>query len=303
MSKTNDYEVLKKNRPDLSDSSVKVYVSNLRRIRKMTGLELDDPKDVCTKTDEILEALKDVAPSSRKTILSSLIVFCDEHKSNENMKKLRDRMIGDVKAVENEYDKQEVNEKSSGATWEQVLELKSKLEEQVKPMLGKKNFTKKMLQELQKYLVVCLYTDISPRRLLDYTEFRIRNVDKTKDNYMSVVKKKNVFVFNKFKIAKKAGQQMVEITPQLKRLVNVFVRHRDNDWLLNNINGDKMNQNGLKNYLQGIFKSLGKISVNELRHLYVTHKYKDVDIQKIKEVSKEMGQDGSLMTLLRYVKK
>ena len=79
--------LLKKNRPAVSDSTIKTYssiVSNL--YKKVSGLtSLDGAIEFFEKNPKkVIEYLKDVPSSSRKTTLASLVVLC-EKKEHLNM--------------------------------------------------------------------------------------------------------------------------------------------------------------------------------------------------------------------------
>ena len=65
---------------------------------------------------------------------------------------------------------------------------------------------------------MCLYSNvfIPPRRLIDYTEFKMREINPDTDNYMN----KNTFIFNKYKTAKVYGKQTIDIPVQLRNILN-----------------------------------------------------------------------------------
>ena len=71
---------------------------------------------------------------------------------------------------------------------------KKEKEKKRKPKKSKLNMTD--LQTIQQYIILCLLSGIfiAPRRSLDYTEFKISNIDKDTDNYLD----KNELVFNKY---------------------------------------------------------------------------------------------------------
>ena len=94
----------------------------------------------------------------------------------------------------------------------------------------KQSHTANDLSQIQDYILMCLYSNqfIPPRRLLDYTEFKMREIDTEKDNYMH----KNTFCFNKYKTAKVYGRQVVDIPLQLRNIINKWNKLTGNDYLL-----------------------------------------------------------------------
>ena len=77
-----------------------------------------------------------------------------------------------------------------------------------------KNPSKNDIERIQEYVIASIYTLIAPRRLLDYTKFKLRKIDEEQDNYME----KNKFVFNQYKTKKKYDKQIIELTKQLRKV-------------------------------------------------------------------------------------
>jgi hypothetical protein len=137
---------------------------------------------------------------------------------------------------------------------------------------------------------------IPPRRSQDFTEMKIKDpIDKENDNYMT----KTSFVFNKYKTAKFYGKQEVDIPKGLRILLNKFVRVNPYQYLFTDTAGSKMNSVKISQRLNLIF---GKhVSVNILRHSYLSDKYKDVpNLKQMLRTSEEMGH--SLSEALEYIK-
>ena len=139
---------------------------------------------------------------------------------------------------------------------------------------------------------------ISPRRSKDYVDFKIRNIDKDKDNYLD----KGKFVFNSYKTAKTYGTQTVDIPTQLRNIINKWIKVNPTDYLLFDANGGKLSAVKLNQRINKIFDGR-KVSVNQLRHTFLTDKFGDT-IQKKKEVAETMEDMGSSSSMLdTYVKK
>jgi integrase len=295
-------ETLKQNRPDLSLGSLRTYNSIISNLAKQLNTKFDSPKDVCKNHKQILDHLKDVNPKLRKTRLSALVVFCDKE-NKEVADKFRDLMLDDGKKADDEMKEQKMNDKQkeSMIPYNEVMDMYYKLEKEVSPLLKMDKLDKNQFHRVQMYVLLSCLLLIPPRRSLDYTEFKIKNVDKEKDNYMTVIKRKPYFVFNVYKTAKKYKQQQVEIPNKLKLIIDKWTKLNPSDYLLVNTRmTDKINPTQLTNLLYGFFNK--PISTSILRHIYLSHVYKDVpEIKKMEERAEAMGH--SMDQALEYVKK
>ena len=95
-------ELLLKKRPTLGENSVKTYTSVLKSLHKKVFGE-DTPIDTknFNKQAEILKSMEDKTPTSRKTILSALVVLTDNDK-------YRQEMLADIKEHQNKMDHQQM---------------------------------------------------------------------------------------------------------------------------------------------------------------------------------------------------
>jgi hypothetical protein len=188
-------EILKKNRPNLTATSIKTYLSTLKNIYKKV---YPDDKEVDVKKfknhKDFLNFLKDMDGSKRKTILSALVVLC----GSDDCIPYRDVMMEDAKKYNQEQKEQKATpeQKENWITQEEVKNIYNKYETQAKKLLKEKDLTMGMLQQIQNWIIVCLTSGIfiPPRRSTDWTEMLIKDYNKDKDNYYD---KKN-FVFNKY---------------------------------------------------------------------------------------------------------
>ena len=103
---------------------------------------------------------------------------------------------------------------------------------------------------------------IPPRRSLDYSELKIRGINKDTDNYLL----KNKLVFNVYKTAKTYGRETIDVPPELQSLLKKYISllPSGQEYLLVNKNGKKMNSVSIALALNKIFSK--GVSVNMLRH-------------------------------------
>ncbi len=287
-------EYIKSKRENLSDSSLKTYTSILRSLYKKVFGDGDIDEKKFSETGKIIEYLKDLPANKRKTILSALVVITDK-------KDYRDLMMDDIHSYKADINTQEKTDEQK-ASWIDGGELESTFDTYKKgaDLLYKKGSLKPAdLQEIQNYIILCLLSGkfIAPRRSLDYVDMRIRgDIDKEKENYID----KNKFVFNSYKTAKTYGQQTVVIPKPLQTIIKKWIGVNPTDWLLFDANGNKLTNVKLTQRLNKIFGK--KASVNQLRHTYLTDKYKPL-MQAQKEMAQDMAEMGSSKNMaVNYIK-
>lgn len=290
-------DIILKNRPTLSEASVKGYVSILKNLYVRVAKDLDlskAQKFFEDNADEVLAYLvKEYPFNTRKTKLAALVVFVDKEEPRDLYHK---HMKQDWDKYKQELENQEKDENME-KYWITQVELKEifeKLKRRVAPLFKEDNLGATELYELQKLIVLAVYTMLSPRRLMDYTEMKIRSFDKAVDNYWDG---SSQFNFNKYKTAKTYGKDTVALPKDLKALLMKWKKKNTTDYLLFDKKGNKLTQPKLTLILNEI---LGKgRSVNALRHSFVSEtvlkdmpKYKD-----LKEVAENMGTSVNTMIL------
>ena len=291
----------KKNRPDISISTIKSYSATIRGLMKKTNIMIETPQDIIKNIDAVIEAYKDVKYNSRKTHISALISFIDDNsdESRVAVNKLRKIMIEDIGLYNKFIDSQEKSDsqKSNWVEWDDVIKRYQSFEKEVIPLwkllpeeLSKNNFNK-----LKMFVLLSCYILIPPRRSLDYVGFKIREINITKDNYM----KGRKFIFNTYKTSSTYGLTEVDISQKLYSIIKKWTVINQSDYLITG-NNDKIkpiSSPQLTNMLNSFFDK--RVSVNILRHSFLTHLYKD--LPDLKNIAKDMGHEVS--TALEYVKK
>ena len=289
-------EYIKEKRPSLSSSSITTYNSILKNLyKKVFGnedSELDFKK--FDETDKILEHLKDLPPNKRKTILSALVIITDD-------KKYRDLMLNDIKDYNTEIGKQEKSQtqKDNWVNGKDIKHIWESLKRNTDLLYKKEQLTSMDLQQIQSFIILSILGGIfiAPRRNLDFCLFKIKDVDKTKDNYLE----KSTLVFNSYKTAKCYGEQKVDCPPVLKLILNKWIKKNPTNWLLFDSNMNPLSSVKLNQRINKIFDGK-KVGVNNLRHSYLTEKYGSTIEQK-KEIENDMKNMGSSPAMLtNYVK-
>lgn len=285
-------EYIKAKRSTLSDSSLTTYSSVLKSLYKKVYGDGEIDFNKFDDADKILHHLKDLTPNKRKTILSALVIITDN-------KKYRDQMLADVRDYNKEISKQEKSEaqEENWITQKEVENMFNDLKKNAALIYKKENRNSNDLQVLQNFIILALFKLIAPRRSKDYVDFKIKNIDKEKDNYMD----KGKFVFNSYKTAKTYGKQEVPIPRELTTIINKWIKVNPTDYLLFDVNMNPLTAVKLNQRFNRIFDGK-KVSVNILRHSFLTDKFGDT-IQKEKQLDETMTEMGSSKNMAKvYIK-
>jgi len=286
MTEFNLSDYIKEKRPSLSMSSLKTYTSILKNLYKRCFGAGEINVENFSECEKVLEQMKDLEPSKRKSILSALVVITDK-------KPYRDAMLEDITKYNTLMDTHEKSdkEKESWLNEDDISSVLNKLKEEATFLYKKKTLNMNDLQQIQNYIIICLLGGVyvPPRRSTDYCLMKIRNYSKEEDNYFE----KNQLVFNKYKTAKTYKQQTLTVPPELKSILNKWIKVNPTDFLLFDNNNAPLTNVKMTQRLNKIFGK--KSSVNSLRHSYLTTKFgSQIEIQKeMNDVSKDMGTSSS----------
>ena len=276
-------ELIFKNKPNLTPSSIKTYLSTLKSIYSKVFNSDDYLLTNFNNTEKVLEHIKDIPASRRKSVLSSLVVLT----GNE---KYKSEMLSCISQHNQVVSKQEKTEKqkANDITQEELKDIYDDLVNEAKMIYKKKKINDKDIQTLQSYILISLMNGefIPPRRSTDWCEFKLYNINDDKCNYMD----KNQFVFNTFKNSNTKGQQKIDVPIDLKNIIEKYRKVSENEYLLYDLNGTKMNSTKIT---QKFNKILGrKASTNSMRHLFLSSKYSGL-IETKKELAADMKAMGS----------
>lgn len=242
--------------------------------------------------EKVIEFLKEKYESINgiKTRLSALFVIT-------NNKAYHTDMMTNIQKYNTETNKQEKNEKQkeNWMTAQEIENIYDNMETSIKPLWKKKNLSTKELMKIQDFVILSLFTLIPPRRAMDFVFFKINNIDTNKDNFI----KGNSLVFNTYKTSTQKGQQTIKIPKELKSLLTKYIKliSDKSDYLLFN---NKIEQLSIPNFTLRLNKIFGKkVSVNMLRHIYLSEKHAD-NLKEMKDDFAKMG--SSLKQSNTYIK-
>ncbi len=295
----------------VSESTAKLYVRNLYTLNNQQNFK---NLAFLKRYDEINSKLKPYAKTTQKTFIGSInsVLHLVKHKRSYSktfqhyQKLMKDRM---VEEVENQSDNQS-KMKNNWLSWEEVEDKRSTLAKEFEN--PPKRISAEQYEQLLKYMVVCLFTLLKPRRNKDYQECVVVKTEPTNQNiehnYYCMNDKK--FIFNNYKTAKTYGQQIIDISgnDEMIKVMDLYLKYhplrprrmtkKTEFPLLVKFNGEKLSSvNSITRILNKVF-SPKQIGASMLRHIYLTGKYGSTQ-EEMKEDSEQMAH--SMDTQKKYI--
>ena len=274
----------------LSDTSVMLYMKNLRRLN--AGQPLSDFKFL--ERPQVIETfLNQYAETTKRNFIIAIVSALNLAGTSAKHKKLYGEYYKMMMDKNKEIKENGGKTKEGMPSWDAVLEKYNALKTKV---LETTDFSKESaFNDLLKLLVTSLYVLQPPRRNGDYLEMKIvptysEELPQTV-NYLDT--KKGEFIFNKYKTSKKYGEFRKAIEPELRAIVSLYLKHHPNLWegrkqkkepvpFLVYRDGEPLHQ--LNSITRLINSVLGKgVGSSALRHIYITEKYGKVEEEKAKD--------------------
>jgi hypothetical protein len=305
---------LRKNKPHLTENSIKTYISVYRTIGKKIAVDITDINDFIKHKNQIMEYLDDLTPTMKKSRIAAILSLLGKAKedSDDDFKQAlkyyttkMNQAIDEYKITENDQELSE-KQKQNFVSWKEVGETWRKMHKLVQPLwkVEMENVSHEIWDILFHYVVISLYYLMPPRRSQDFIFCKIRNFNtgpSSRENYIQKVKKDTYqFVFNNYKNSTRLGRQVIEIPNELKKVLVKWMNINKTDWLLPNKNGNVSNPNKMNQYLRNIFRK--DVGASLLRHSYMTEFYGNVNLDKLQADTQMMGSTD-IKTMLQYVSK
>lgn len=324
--------LIKQNRPKLSVSSINTYVSTLKNLyfQVYPADKLEKKIDISKfyNHKDFIDYLSDVPSNKRKSILSALISLCVTPEQGLPYRKI---MFEDIK-VYNDEQVQQVKNENEEKNWINQDQLKTIFNEykdmsmKIMKISIKKEITNGAsyasmltdIQYVQNFIILCLTSGlfIPPRRSLDWVAMIFDTKPQEADADVSIqlgghniytnLKKNSKFVFVKYKTNSSFNVQEIAVPADLNDILQLWIKFISKfykgNYLLFDSNGNKLTPVKLNQRLNKIFG--GKISVNALRHSFITEKYVDKPMPPLAEIlDTATAMAHNPITHLKYIKK
>lgn len=284
-----------------SPNTVKTYMSALRTLNgKKVFTSLDFLKNI-----EVIEGIiKPYSLSYRRTMVVSILTAL-ENVEGFNKEFVHYTTLFNAILEENPVVGMTEKQRENHIEWTEVLERKAQFKKQMK--------TNEDITPL--YFLMSLYTDLPPRRSLDYTNcFIVRDYtsnnkpseesdeNQFRHNYLSLKEQK--LIFNDYKTWHVYGRQEMDFSDNIefKKALKIYLKYRGINLRTIRVGelhplvvSDKMEFIDTQSKLTKLFYKMfdGRhFSTTMLRHSYITHEFGD-QFEKMEYVADAMGHSSS----------
>ncbi len=308
---------------NIKEISLKAYLISIKKVHNAILGEDKEMENINFLKDEekVLEAIEGLKLNTQKNYLSAIIVSLDamndDGEYDKELKEYREYLETVNKSYYEQLNKNEKTE-DQDENWVSLKELRKvmngyKADLSDRDVFKKETLTKKQFDILQKWVVANLYlNDSNPPIRLDYGDMaiikekdfeKLSDEDLNENNYLVIKSRTNKkFHFGNYKTKKSQGIKTIPVGKILNSVLNIWLKHNDQPYLLLDSQGNKMNSNQLSKYINKVFEPTGKkINANLLRHIYISEKFPVEKNNEKAEVADKMGH--SVDTQNSYAKK
>lgn len=298
---------IKQKRPNIRDSSLNMYLNNLKKVNKELGNDNLYEIQTLENKDDITKLLKDKKDTTKKNYLASFIVLLMS--DEEKYKKLIDEYRLEMELLAQKIDKFNKSQEKTDSqkkNWSTIEELQKIVNEYKKEIERKGLFketalTKKEFNLVQKYVVGMLYigdpknnaplrADYNDMKIIHISDYNKLSEEDLKKNYLVIrSKNKKFFSLGEYKTEGKYGLKIIPLGSKLNTVMNKWLKINKSGFLLLNSSSKPMTPNQLTKFVVRVFKpSKKEIGINILRHIVISELYPP----KLKERSKTAEQMG-----------
>ena len=294
---------LLKEKKNLSDSSITVYLRNMKKLND--DLPYKDFKFL-EDSKKIEDKLKDYKENTKRNYLISIVSLLSLFNDNKKLKKIHD-IYYDLMMKKNDQIKKEVQpedltakQEENWMSWDQVKKVYKSLEESVNKFIDNETISESQYNQLLSYVILSLYVLLEPRRNKDYQLMYIvkqyKKAENNQLNFLDLTNKK--FIFNNYKTSKKYGPKEIDIPEDLSNVINKYLKHhpllQKNKLTATNMIPFLVNYGGapldkVNSITRILNKTFGKaIGSSMLRHIFLTGKFGPV-LEEQKKVAGNMA--------------
>lgn len=278
--------IFRQARPDAKDTTIKAYSTTLNAFIKKNNLHVDDLNNY-TKINDIL---KDYKITSKKNIITTIIVYLKEMKKDYEQ---YSELLSNLNSEYIQYLQTQTKSKTQSDNWieyDTLIKFRNRLLKMIKiqDIKNKTTLNNRQFKILQDALIISVYIDHPIR--LDFADMKVitNNQIKKSDtntNYL-ITGNKMRFILNVFKNRDHLGSKILNINPILSRLIKLWLKFNTSGYFL--VRDDRvtpLNPNNLTKRLQNIFKSEfnKNISASMIRHISISNdRRNDISIENQK---------------------
>jgi len=273
-----------RNQKSLSDTSISAYMRNLK---KLNDNEAFKNFKFLENTENILKKLEGYKENTKRNYLISVVSVLSVFKDKPKTKKLHDIYYNLMMDKKNDIDKSTVphqmteRQKENWMDLDEIKKVYLELKSDVDEFSSQKNITEQQYNKLLSYFVLSLYLLEDTKRNKDYQLMYIvkkyaKSDETDKYNYLDLTD--NKFIFNQYKTSKKYGTKIIDIKPELRSVIDLYLKYhplysvnsiKAGIPLLVSYSGTPLNKvNSITRILNRTFGKL--IGSSMIRHIYLS---------------------------------
>jgi len=304
-------ETIKKARPSIKDSTLKSYVANLNKLKKLFDT---DNYDFLKNIDDVLEKIGDKHFTTIRNYLNAIIILLMALNQDEKYDKLLKQYVDKRDTLNQQYEDENATgkisdkQKENFIPYEDLVKMINKMGDDLKGF-KKKQLTAKDKMLLQIYIIYQIHIRLPMRNDLAEMEAITKRAynklsveDKKAKNYLVVEKSKMFMVLNKFKTQSKYEELKFDVPKDLEKLIRSYLRINGLGVMFKSSTGKTLSRNQISQLLIKYSKKyIGKsVSTTMLRKIVLSHKFGDLTKEQ-EEMSKITGHSVETMNNV-YIK-
>jgi hypothetical protein len=302
----NEYDVIKKARPNLKDSSINIYVRNLNKLKKIFNEKdykfLENHEDV----EKILEDLSYLTVRNYYNAIIVLITalngFDDELVDQYTV--MRDELNEKYNKENTETNKISSKQEQNFITYNEVVDMLNKMADDLRilKIKQKKDIGVKERTLLQIFVIFNIYLHIPLRNdVVDLIKIQKRDFNKLLDdnkkenNYIVFENNNMFFSIGKYKTDKTYSTKIIEIPKELQKVIRFWKRtsiYNDSEYLFLSATGKKLTRNELSQLMIRFSKlylnDKAQLSTTMMAKITMSHHLGELK-KKQEEMSKQRG--------------
>ena len=293
-----DKELIMKARPNLKPNTIKMYIFNLNKLKKL--FQAEDLKFL-SKVTEVKEQIKDLHYTTQRNFYNAIIVYLRAGEKNEELIEKYDTMRNELNEqykTDNESGKISEKQKNNFVDIQEVKDMINKMEAEIKKegLKKKENLTAKEKQLIQVFTIysillkIPLRNDLAGMEAISRKKYKtLTDKDKEENNYLVVDKAKMEFVLNEYKTARKYKQKNIIIPKELEKIVRMYLRKNGMGILFKTGTGTPLTRNALSQLLIKTSQSYmnKNISTTMIRKIVLSDMFADTkkEMEKMSEIT------------------